>query len=382
MNNKKYILLRLSILLKGILPSLLSFFIYRKRFRVIFSSEFNTEFNHNSKWLFLYFLEECKSYEVKFVINDATRRQELIEYYGPYFISNTKFHYIIYILSSYTWFTSSLETPIGGFFHSFRRKVFHLGHGIPIKSIGLQERNLSITKVIYYSLIRSNFSYFVSTSPVFDKVWESFIDVPEKKVIRGGQPRNDCFFLNDTHGYNCDNSVMNILYAPTWRPYSETKLFPFSDFSAIELDDFLGEVNAFIYLRLHPNFEENIPSNLLCLKNVRILKKSQLSDINEFLSRVDLLITDYSSIYADFLLLNKPIMFLPYDYDIYERLVGFSVEYKLVTPGPKPKSFKDFKVEAKKLLSDIDYYSEERIRICKLFNVIQKEHSKSILKLL
>lgn len=86
------------------------------------------------------FLENVDNYEIRFVVNDHHQREELTRCYGQYFITNTKFSDIFYILSSSIWFTSSLETPIGGFFHSFRRKVFHLGHGIPIKSIGLSEK--------------------------------------------------------------------------------------------------------------------------------------------------------------------------------------------------------------------------------------------------
>lgn len=382
MNKNKYIVLRLCIFLKGLFPSVLSMFFFRKPNRVTFCSEFNTEFNHNSKWLFFYFLENVDNYEIRFVVNDHHQREELTRCYGQYFITNTKFSDIFYILSSSIWFTSSLETPIGGFFHSFRRKVFHLGHGIPIKSIGLSEKKRRNFKKVYYFFVRTNFSYFISTSSIFDSVWKGFLNVPESKVIRGGQPRNDILFVNNSHNNYFSDNKKNILYAPTWRPYSETLIFPFTDFSADDLEVFLKELNAVIYLRLHPNFEENIPDYISNIDGVIVLKKEHVSDINELLGEVDLLITDYSSIYADFLLLNRPIMFIPYDFDVYEQYIGFSVDYKMLTPGPKPTSFEEFKLEIITLLSCSDYYSEERKNICNIFNSINKEHSKSIYDLL
>ncbi|WP_220125497.1 hypothetical protein, partial [Vibrio tarriae] len=64
------------------------------------------------------------------------------------------------------------------------------------------------------------------------------------------------------------------------------------------------------------------------------------------------------------------------------QYIGFSVDYKMLTPGTKPTSFEEFKLEIITLLSCSDYYSEERKNICNIFNSINKEHSKSIYDLL
>jgi CDP-glycerol glycerophosphotransferase len=50
----------------------------------------------------------------------------------------------------------------------------------------------------------------------------------------------------------------------------------------------------------------------------------------------DLLISDYSSIFFDYLLLDKPIVFFPYDYEKYcSRDRSFLFDYEEYTPGAK-----------------------------------------------
>lgn len=56
---------------------------------------------------------------------------------------------------------------------------------------------------------------------------------------------------------------------------------------------------------------------------------------------MDLLITDYSSIFFDFALLNKPIILLNYDEDEYKKERGFYIDLDYL-PLPKAKVTKKF----------------------------------------
>lgn len=98
----------------------------------------------------------------------------------------------------------------------------------------------------------------------------------------------------------------------------------------------------------------------------------------DVLSNFDLLITDYSSIYFDFLILEKPVLFLPYDLILYEKSVGLNFEYNAITPGPKPKKQSEFIKEIYKLLNDNSYYLKERKFTNKYFNQTVKGSSQKI----
>ena len=57
----------------------------------------------------------------------------------------------------------------------------------------------------------------------------------------------------------------------------------------------------------------------------------------------DILITDYSSIFIDYLLLEKPIIFYTFDLREYEKLRGLVIDYDndIHTPGPKINSLSE-----------------------------------------
>ena len=107
-------------------------------------------------------------------------------------------------------------------------------------------------------------------------------------------------------------------------------------------------------------------------KNVIFINDEQIgNDINLALKSVDVLITDYSGIYFDYLLLNKPIVFFPFDYDYYKNKDrGFYYDYfdEKITPGPKAKNWDEILVLLEDLFNGNDNYITKRIEARKKFN--------------
>jgi CDP-glycerol glycerophosphotransferase (TagB/SpsB family) len=87
-----------------------------------------------------------------------------------------------------------------------------------------------------------------------------------------------------------------------------------------------------LLLRLHPavntneNYEEQFPGF--------VYDYSLLADVNKLLLVADYLITDYSSIPFEFALLNKPMIFYPYDLEVYQDQRGILDHYESMVPGP------------------------------------------------
>lgn len=76
------------------------------------------------------------------------------------------------------------------------------------------------------------------------------------------------------------------------------------------------------------------------------------------------MISDYSSIYFDFLLLDRPIMFLAPDLKEYENIRGFLLNpYDFWTPGPKVSTQFQLENYITQMLSGEDVYSNERKKI-------------------
>jgi len=376
---------RFLILLFGIIPSLLSILVPKKRNRIVFNSTLNTNYNFNSKYLFEYFLAHHPEYEVLFVMNDAKKRARLSAELGPHFVDTSTLRGMCKALRAACWVCSTLETPVGGIFQRYARFVIHLGHGTPLKNIGYLEKNFGFVKGLYYLIVTTNFSAVLSTSDDYVPVMMRFMRVGKERIVVNGQPRNDFFFVKRKGAkpeFLSQKAQKHVLYAPTWRPYADTILFPFDDFDVKKLAKQLKKTNTMIYLRLHPYHEKNLSGELLNCENIRLLGSSVVGDITQYLPDFDLLITDYSSIFIDFLLCHKPLIFFDYDLERYEKEIGFTVDYKSHTPGPHPLTMAEALSEMEKLLTDEKYFSKERKTVSKKFNSVQKPSCASLAELI
>lgn len=342
-NNKhRYTGNRLKHIISSLPYAFLSLFTKRDKKLIIFSAMHCRTFDSNSKFLFLHFLNNEKDYTSYFVINDDELREKLTKEYGNHFIDTRTKEGKKIALKAKTWVVSWLDTPLGGMFLKFRRLVIHLGHGTPLKCIGMMEKDGKLLKKMYYLLCQTNISYSLASSPFVADIIQKSIGFSKKHVLINGQPRTEVLFKESLKLSELNNGFTHILYAPTWRQHSKIKLFPFEDFSLTELQSFLSKEKIIIHIRFHPAYEEDIPKDILSLENVSLFSAKKYPEIMDYLNLFDVLITDYSSIYFDYMLLERPMIFLPYDLEEYEKTVGFTMDYNEYTPGAKPISFFDF----------------------------------------
>ena len=199
------------------------------------------------------------------------------------------------------------------------------------------------------------------------------LNFSKKHILVSGQPRTDAIFNEPVPFPELNTTEFNILYAPTWRQYSPLKLFPFEDFNSEKLENFLTENNIHLWIRFHPAYEESIPKDILNIKNISLFSAKKYTEVMDYINCFDSLITDYSSIYLDYMLLEKPIMFLPYDLEEYEKMIGFTMDYMENTPGPKPSTQQDFI----KYLYDFKNNSEEYVNEVRKLNLKLNCNSKT-----
>lgn len=378
--NSKYNKSRLQLFLKGVIPSLLSLFTKRNKELIILNSFHNNGFSDNTKFLFEYLIKN-ENKIVKYVINDDQLREQLANRYGDYFIETKTRAGIRTVLSSYLWFTNSFELPVNGLFLKYRRTVIQLTHGAPIKNAGLCEKDVSFIKKIYYGILRTNISFVLSTSTIFDDYIAKHAGVSKKRVITISYPRYDPLFNKEYTKVNFGDNYKRILYAPTWRHYAAVRLFPFEDFDINVLNDTLEELKVKICLRIHPRFESTIPDFLTNVKNIELFSGSKYPDINEYLENFDAMITDYSSIMYDFMILNKPIFYFDYDYEEYLNQVGFGVDYNHFAIGYHSKTQKQF-IEDIKDAFENDKYKEQRMKLSEVASGKSNHNSKDLIEYL
>jgi CDP-glycerol glycerophosphotransferase len=200
-----------------------------------------------------------------------------------------------------------------------------------------------------------------------------------RKIFYCGQARNDQL-LKSSHAERLkkiipENIVYDkiVLYAPTYRRHEQIKFFPFDDFLIEKLNAFLEKNKAVLFIRGHVN---DSLSKKITSERVRNLNQEQCADVQDVLNEVSLLVTDYSSIYIDYLLLDRPVIFVPYDLDCYTSECGFVVDdYNFWTPGPKVFDFESFINAMNEYFAGNDEYKEKRQTINKLLNYYEDENS-------
>lgn len=179
-------------------------------------------------------------------------------------------------------------------------------------------------------------------------------NIKDPEFIPFGIPRNDYFYNVDMHKDIIFqiNKKLNInkknkkifLYAPTHRELDELNESLFEklidEFKLI--DDDLGNKDVILLFRPH-YFSSKVRESIEGLKNIYYVGFDEFPETRDLMIYSDILITDYSSIFIDYLLLNKPIIFYIFDLKEYETLRGLVIDYSndIHTPGPKINNLKE-----------------------------------------
>lgn len=264
--------------------------------------------------------------------------------------------------------------------HTFLgRAVFlNVWHGVPLKKIGYDDtkgknwdsRGQKIRrKIQQFPLGRE---YVVATSNTFAKIYRSAFRRPSEQILTYGQPRNDVFYDID-HIFPVNEKLRKrleghkvVLYAPTHRREGSIP-FPLKEnFDLKRLDEFCRDNHILFIIRRHfYHFQEEL--DLSGYSNILDMTRESL-DIQELLMGTDLLVTDYSSTYIDYLLLDRPVIFYDFDYDSYiEKDREMYFPYEEVTPGIKAEMFDELMEGMRQVFSGADMFAEDRKRVRNLF---------------
>lgn len=214
--------------------------------------------------------------------------------------------------------------------HSFYPKnsiLINLWHGVAWKKIGIDASKTLIERIYSKRLYQnSGTDYFLSTSSEFSNIIKKAFSIKEKNIICAGYPRNNLFY-NKTKTdsiktdfikrHHISDTTMIVSYLPTFRDEESSSNFDFNELLSNEEFYHYLESNKFCIVQKKHYINENKATNSTdCCKY--IFTETELT-ASELLSITDVLITDYSSCFFDFLIKNKPIIHYIYDYDYYSK---------------------------------------------------------------
>lgn len=255
-----------------------------------------------------------------------------------------------------------------------------LWHGFPIKTMGILNEIENIEKKDLYSSLFHNIGISISYSKLYTYLMSSCANISVDKFKVTGVPRNDLLVNRDSRsllGKVANKDLMNktiIFHVPTFRKRMSESGNIVEDGDGLEdsiseisrLNKYFEEKNIFLIIKEHAfktdELEIDGDSNIFFMTD-EILADFDI-DFYEVLGSADMLITDFSSIYFDYLLLDRPIIFFATDYDVYEKNRGLLLEpYDFWAPGPKTHNSEELKETVETFLENKNYYSKEREQI-------------------
>ena len=267
------------------------------------------------------------------------------------------------------------------YFRPSRRKfIFRLWHGHSgPKADGYVSKRFTRENLIDIERNASRITKFLATSRINLYFWAYALLLHPRQLMPLGFPRNDILLREDRDtkllgsliGELPDDAKV-VLYAPTYRTYGETRFFPFDDFVEDKLRDWLDKHNVVLLLRYHMVDRAPIEES----DRIRAFNFNLCPEVNEVLPEVDVLVTDYSSIASDYMLLDRPIIYVAYDKDLFEKYEGFCFgNYEFWTPGPKVLTLHEFLNELELAIAGQDRFQERRRTVNQLINEYQTPDS-------
>lgn len=305
----------------------------------------------NSLSLFNYIINKDKDkykYRIAVDYNEYSEQQILIKNLYPdldvdcfplFNIPNDRksyfkweFNIIFKIFSKAHYIISSESRPLP--IKKKQQKYIILGYYIPFKN----DYNIS-----YINHSRVNYKkicdFYITTSLLSSQIISHTYDIPLYKFKVLGFSRNDNLLLNfdnkllESYIKSLVNYKINkiILYTPTHRDYErieeqkESRSLIGFKFHKDSLQSFLEKNGIIIICKLH-SAQNTAAIRKSMPKGVISFESNNSYGLCELMQYSDALLTDYTSAYFDYLLLDKPVIFNFYDFDKYKDYRGFSFD--------------------------------------------------------
>ena len=222
-------------------------------------------------------------------------------------------------------------------------------HGTPLKRLGydiIESDNAmnSLAEIKEkYRTDAEKFSYILSPSPFatdkFATAWNLNETGQRDKIIEEGYPRNDRLAVataEDKERLRKELGVEGkkvILYAPTWRDNQHTSGQGYTYKTEVDFDKLQRELGDEYIILFRAHY---LVANSFDFARYEGFVKdvSSYPDINDLYIASDILVTDYSSVFFDFSILERPVIFYMYDLEHYaNEMRGFYLSLDEL-PGP------------------------------------------------
>lgn len=290
-----------------------------------------------------------------YVIDKNKEDYKKVEKYGNIIQFKSLKHWLYYLAANYNISNHKNGNPNQPLFY-----VIHVSLGLFKNRVFLQH-GVIINMCEWLTYKKTKFKYFIcGAKKEYEYVSENF-GYPKKNVVYTGLARYDNL-------HNCNVNKKQILIMPTWRSWlgrETNKLTEKVEFKKTsfyknwngllnnkEFTDFIEKNNYEVLFYPHINMQKFLKDFSVKSKNIKLINLS--TDIQKVLKESALMITDYSSVFMDFVYMEKPIIFFQFDYDEFRKKQyseGY-FDYKKNLFGKSVENSEELIIELKKILKN------------------------------
>ncbi len=358
----------------------LSLFINKNRNIWIFGEFYGKNFTGNPKYFYLFLLKsQQQNIRPIWISNKKEIVNKIRKLKGEAYQTNSLKALYYGLIGKVYIFSHGIE-DVGNY---AVRNAFlvNLWHGMPIKNIkkfnqlkaekisSLRRRKIELIQKLIKFECNGDYDIITATSELTAKTFESAFIKSPKRIAITGEPKNDIFFSKTREDvlkdYNLDEWISKtiVTYMPTFRDKKHPSI------SDINFWNELHEFNNDIIFLLHWHPSDLLNKQIITTKTPFVYNANDLPiDVQELLLISNILVTDYSSCFIDYLLLDRPIVCFAYDLEEYLQYRGFLYDYSKIAPGEITKTKHETIEAIIKYIKNPDADKDRRERIKDLFH--------------
>ena len=241
------------------------------------------------------------------------------------------------------------------------------------------------------------FDYTTVSGPIYLELHSKYFGCSKEKVFDTGLAKEDLLFKPPLVGldeiFHITKAKKYVFWLPTFRVtvpelsslyeyeiISDTGLPILTSMEKVEkLNNILSELEKCLIIKLHP-VQENSVIKKLDFSNIKVFTHMEIFNsgfqINSLLSLSDALISDFSSVAVDYILMDKPLAFVLEDLELYKENRGFVFEpLQDYLPGRELYSFEDMESFLVDVANDVDSSKEKRHKLLPIMHSHQDGNS-------
>ncbi len=243
--------------------------------------------------------------------------------------------------------------------------LLDLNHGYPFKTS--EKINTRKQGRIWHSTLLKFLHYYAIMPSAFCKKHYDVLPISPENILISDFARNDVYFdakLRDGINHSVERIKVGrkaIVYMPTHRSSGAVKMDMHQLLPLNEIDDFCDKYGWEFIIKKHFYHRGEI-EDYSSFKHIHDITDDLSIDSQVILYQADVLISDYSSSYIDYLLLDRPLIFYHYDLDIFQKNErNIIIPFEKLDFCPSPKTKEQLYNEIINICtSPVDRYAEKR----------------------